>query len=257
MDSEGDYLSLSAVSAAELEGVTPQQAQHYASLNFFYAGKPNKQGQPVFYLIANRVTESLLDTELRAVVVYVSSEIKRVIGDRGLSPYAIVIDTSWTHFGSKFILSILNKFREIVEYSLRKRLAHVYLVHPTPLVSQMLPVLKNLFPAWQKAVICYQWNVLEEHIAPANIMLPNETQGFITKAFFVTKVNAKGKHQLRLVKFTSNSLLNIDPCALPSLCLPRCSRAAQEVALAAEREAAERHRVHHAARARGAAHHLL
>jgi hypothetical protein len=84
-----------------MEGVTPQQVAHYTSLNFFYAGKPNKKNQPVFYLIAsrsfpfitlnvmvycglnlnvNRVSESLLDSELRPVIAYVSAEIKRVIG---------------------------------------------------------------------------------------------------------------------------------------------------------------------------------
>lgn len=42
-------------------------------------------------------------------------------------------------------------------------------------------------------------------------MLPVESLSFVTKAFAVTKVNHKGKRQARLIKFTANSLLNIDP----------------------------------------------
>jgi hypothetical protein len=34
---------------------------------------------------------------------------------------------------------------------------------------------------------------------------------FITKAYRVMKINAKGKGQERLLKFTLNSILNIDP----------------------------------------------
>jgi hypothetical protein len=39
----------------------------------------------------------------------------------------------------------------------------------------------------------------------------SRTQDYITKSYQVVKTNAKAKKQTRLIKFTLNSLLNIDP----------------------------------------------
>ena len=43
------------------------------------------------------------------------------------------------------------------------------------------------------------------------LLLPETSKDYITKAYKVVKVNAKGKRQERLIKFTHTSLLNIDP----------------------------------------------
>jgi len=85
---------ISHIFLADLEGVTQQQAQQYAALSFFYLGKPNKKAQPVFYLIAARLSEAILDTELRSVVAYVSSEIKRVIGNFPFFQFSIFVFSS-------------------------------------------------------------------------------------------------------------------------------------------------------------------
>lgn len=125
--------------------------------------------------------------------------------------YELVLDTSWAHYGTGQLGSLLAQVREAVSHSLRKRLERVYLVHPTSLVARVLPLARQLFPAWVKVRVCYDWRALEQYIAPEHVSLPAESLSFTCKAYPVTKVNAKGKRQARLVKFTALSLLNIDP----------------------------------------------
>lgn len=69
----------------------------------------------------------------------------------------------------------------------------------------------------------YDWKKLTAVIEPQNIMLPDTSKDFITKSYEVTKINSKGKRQerytdiicpflhFRLIKFTLDSILNIDP----------------------------------------------
>jgi len=57
----------------------------------------------------------------------------------------------------------------------------------------------------------YEWKELTRYITMDNIQIPDETKEFITKAYVISKVNNKGKIQDRVLKFTSNSILNIDP----------------------------------------------
>ena len=113
----------------------------------------------------------------------------------------------------------------------------------------------------KKIVEIYDWKELAEDISMENISLPDSSKDYITKAYSVTKVNAKGKkqtrysfrlhtsfhhhllvfavlsveqetvdesatgmiqeltvflfvllfHRFRLIKFTHNSFLNVDP----------------------------------------------
>ena len=84
-----------------------------------------------------------------------------------------------------------------------------------------------------KIVEVYNWETLTNEIAPSDIALPETSKDFITKAYHVVKINSKGKNQkrweskdhrnlicnsvnsnesnLRLIKFTADSILNIDP----------------------------------------------
>jgi len=54
------------------------------------------------------------------------------------------------------------------------------------------------------------WKTLSDFIPTEKINLPEMSKMFITKAYQVLKINAAGKSQERLVKFTNRSILNVD-----------------------------------------------
>jgi hypothetical protein len=89
----------------------------------------------------------------------------------------------------------------------------IWVVHPTPAFQAVFFFLKSFIKSKTAKKIrqFYNWRELTEVIALDNIMLPEQSKNFITKAYRVIKINAKNKKQERVIKFTPNSLLNIDP----------------------------------------------
>lgn len=162
----------------------------------------------MFYLIASRLPIELLEQQANAVLEFVLSVIKERVGE---GRFALVADMSWTHFSSKFVTGTLMRFRDRIPHHYRKNLVELYLIHPTSLIVTMFPYIRQFFPTWKKVIVCYAAESLSDHIHTADVLLPSESFGFITKAYPVTKVNSKGRKQRRLIKFTANSLLNIDP----------------------------------------------
>jgi len=63
-----------------------------------------------------------------------------------------------------------------------------------------------------KLVQLYDWKQLPPllGVSPDNVALPDTAKHAVSKVYKVVKVNSVGKHQDRLVKFTLDSLLNLD-----------------------------------------------
>ena len=123
---------------------------------------------------------------------------------------------SWARISSEMKRTVYNQLSQlssIFERKYRKNLDRVYIVHPSPYTRAVIIFMRNFTSKKlkRKIIELYNWESLEKEIRLEDIKLPESSKDFITKAYNVTKVNSKGKSQKRLIKFTANSLLNIDP----------------------------------------------
>eukprot|EP00164_Ancoracysta_twista_P011249 GFYU01017277.1.p1 GENE.GFYU01017277.1~~GFYU01017277.1.p1 ORF type:complete len:997 (+),score=255.84 GFYU01017277.1:467-3457(+) len=178
---------------------------------FFYRGPANLKGQPVFYFIVNRIRSELLIDSVRFTLHLI-----KVLGEAINEPYAILVDQSWSSISNdvkSYIYEELRRLLGLFTRQHRKNFSALYLVHPSSFAKTVLWFAKAFTSekASLKINEIYNWKQLRTHIDDANIALPQESRHFITKSFHVTKVNAKGKKQKRLIKLTDISILNIDP----------------------------------------------
>lgn len=178
---------------------------------FFYLGAPAKNGLPVIYAIANRFKREHLDN-VDVLVTHIFNVLSLIENSR----YYLVVDMSWARISTEMKREVyrqLGKLSSIFERRLRKNLEKVYVVHPSAYTRAVVLFMRQFTSSKlkKKIVELYNWEDLLQEIARENIGLPESSRDFITKAYHVIKVNAKGKSQKRIIKFTSNSLLNIDP----------------------------------------------
>lgn len=183
--------------------------------NFFYQGKDNKKGFPVFYLIVCRMDLTSFDN-VNQLTNHVFQKITNTVGPN--TEVSIVIDLSWSskdELKNKFFKSTseLTRLASMIQRSDKKRVKEIHLVHPMNISKFVLIFLKTTVKtkSYSKIFEHDKWKTLSKYIDMDKISLPDESKSFITKAYRVTKINAKGKRQHRVVKFTSNSILNIDP----------------------------------------------
>lgn len=183
--------------------------------NFFYQGKPNKKGLPVFYLIVCRMDLTLFDN-VHELTKHIFDNITQAVGPS--QEISIVIDMSWSsrdELRKKFFKNTteLTKIASMIQRSDKKRVKEIHLVHPMNISKVILLLLKTTVKtkSYSKIFEHEKWKTLSKYIDLDKISLPDETKSFIAKAYRVIKINAKGKRQNRVVKFTSNSILNIDP----------------------------------------------
>eukprot|EP01096_Ripella_sp_DP13-Kostka_P003269 TRINITY_DN1472_c1_g2_i1.p1 TRINITY_DN1472_c1_g2~~TRINITY_DN1472_c1_g2_i1.p1 ORF type:complete len:333 (-),score=142.24 TRINITY_DN1472_c1_g2_i1:18-1016(-) len=130
--------------------------------------------------------------------------------------YVVVIDMSWANISKEMkrdVYQQLMKLGNIFDYTFRKNLERVYIVHPSAYTRAVILFMRSFTSNKLKSKIVevFNWESLTNEIAPEDIALPETSKDFITKSYNVIKVNSKGKSQKRLIKFTPVSLLNIDP----------------------------------------------
>eukprot|EP00771_Trimastix_marina_P000561 gnl/Trimastix_PCT/1580.p1 GENE.gnl/Trimastix_PCT/1580~~gnl/Trimastix_PCT/1580.p1 ORF type:complete len:929 (-),score=310.30 gnl/Trimastix_PCT/1580:734-3139(-) len=189
--------------------------EHYCTAalqeaNFFYQGEANRDGLPVFYLIANRVREEHFIDSTQLLVHLI-----KVMGLAINGPYAVLIDMSWASLRGATrtnVFSFMRFMSASVSHNQRKNLKAVYLVHPNTF-TRVLIWLMRAFTSGKLSRKIHElddWRALERFIEPSALRLPEESRSFIAKAYRVTKVNHKGKQQIRHIKLTTDSLLNIE-----------------------------------------------
>lgn len=187
----------------------------YSMENFFYQGKPNKIGNPVFYLIVCRMDFTLFDN-IEQLVTHIFQTITNAVGPT--TEVSLVIDMSWASredLRNSFLKSTseLSKIPSLINLQDKKRVKQIHLIHPLNINRVLLVFLKATTKrkTYNKIFEHEKWKTLAKYIDLDKIALPDESKSFITKAYRVIKINAKGKKQNRVVKFTANSILNIDP----------------------------------------------
>ena len=182
-----------------------------AAARFFYKGLPNKDGIPTYYLIMCQ-----LKTMFMADAAALAQFVRETMGADIDAPYALVIDMSWvkvTFEMKRLMYKQLSTFAGIFNRQQKKNSRAIYLIHPSSFTSTVLYFASRFTSAKLRKKIheIYEWEALHEFIAPSAVALPESSKAYLTKAYDVVKINAKGKEQSRLIKFTHNSILNIDP----------------------------------------------
>eukprot|EP01113_Clastostelium_recurvatum_P021211 TRINITY_DN2509_c0_g1_i2.p1 TRINITY_DN2509_c0_g1~~TRINITY_DN2509_c0_g1_i2.p1 ORF type:complete len:928 (-),score=285.96 TRINITY_DN2509_c0_g1_i2:70-2805(-) len=192
-------------------GVAEDMVQQLERARFLYQGPNDKEGKPVFYLIMNRIRVEFLDNVNPLV-----SHIFRVMDSAVNQGYNLVVDMSWASVSTELKRSVythLPKMARIFSRKYKKNVLGIYIVHPSAYTRAVVHFMRFFTSRKLKNKIyeVYNWKELTKTIDTDSIMLPESSKDYITKSYNVVKVNAKGKRQDRLVKFTSNSVLNIDP----------------------------------------------
>lgn len=184
-----------------------------STADFVYLGRPNKAGHAVFYVIVCKID---LTVELDALVTHTMQYINSNSAPN--TPICMVIDMSWSNVHEvkrKFFASnrFFSAIQDRIPHDMKKRIREIHLVHPTSVNNIMMFLFRTFVSKkfFSKVHEHTKWKTLTNWIELSKIDLPEESKSYITKAYRVTKVNAKGKRQHRIVKFTDNSILNIDP----------------------------------------------
>ncbi|KAN0039792.1 hypothetical protein ACTA71_007029 [Dictyostelium dimigraforme] len=178
---------------------------------FLFQGPNDKNDRSVFYLIVNRVKPEVFDN-VNPLIAHIFKVMDICVN----SPYTLVVDMSWAHISNdlkKAIFTHLPKLAEIFSRKYKKNIDKIFIVHPSAYTRAVIYFMSAFTSRKLKRKIhdIYNWKDLSQYIDVENIALPETSKDFITKSYRVVKVNSKGKRQERLIKFTSNSLLNIDP----------------------------------------------
>ncbi|KAN0025304.1 hypothetical protein ACTFIU_003564 [Dictyostelium citrinum] len=178
---------------------------------FLFQGPNDKNDRSVFYLIVNRVKPEVFDN-VNPLIAHIFKVMDICVN----SPYTLVVDMSWAHISNdlkKAIFTHLPKLAEIFSRKYKKNIDKIFIVHPSAYTRAVIYFMSAFTSRKLKRKIhdIYNWKDLTQYIDIENIALPETSKDFITKSYRVVKVNSKGKRQERLIKFTSNSLLNIDP----------------------------------------------
>eukprot|EP01105_Mastigella_eilhardi_P017740 TRINITY_DN4090_c0_g1_i2.p1 TRINITY_DN4090_c0_g1~~TRINITY_DN4090_c0_g1_i2.p1 ORF type:complete len:864 (-),score=248.79 TRINITY_DN4090_c0_g1_i2:54-2645(-) len=179
---------------------------------FLYQGPNAINGSAVFYIICNRVRPEFLNN----VNPLLSHIFKTMDAAVNSGKYNLVVDMSWAHF-SKDMRTVMYKQANFLwsmfSRTYKKNLDKVYIIHPNSFTRTLLLLTKSFTSRKlsHKIKEVYAWTELTKVIKQEHILIPESSKGFITKSYVVTKVNSKGRHQERMIKFTLESLLNIEP----------------------------------------------
>ncbi|EFA77182.1 Ras GTPase activation domain-containing protein [Heterostelium album PN500] len=179
---------------------------------FLFQGPNDKHDKPVFYLIVNRVKPEVFDN-INPLIAHIFKVMDSCVN---LSSYTLIVDMSWCHISSEMkraIFTHLPKLAEVFSRKYKKNIDKLFIVHPSAYTRAVIYFMRAFTSRKLKRKIheVYNWKQLTTYIDTENIALPETSKDYITKSYRVVKVNSKGKRQERLIKFTSNSLLNIDP----------------------------------------------
>jgi len=178
---------------------------------WFFTGPPSREKYPVLYVIVERFKVEYFHT-MDILIQHVHNVLQGIRDQR----YLLVVDMSWTRLSKELketIIKQLGNMNGLFERKYKKNLHHVYIVHPSSYSRAVVIFLRAFTSSKLKRKITevFDWHDLQQAIKIEDILLPPASRDYITRAYSVVKVNAKNKEQKRLIKFTSNTLLNIDP----------------------------------------------
>lgn len=123
---------------------------------------------------------------------------------------------SWTRVNDSLTRSLFKQIEQLfktLDRKIRKNLTKVFVVHPSSYTRYVIRFIRQFTSGKlsNKIIEIYNWESMQSDINKEDITLPETSKDYITKSHQVIKVNSKGKNQKRLIKFTMDSILNIDP----------------------------------------------
>ncbi|PRP88956.1 Ras GTPase activation domain-containing protein [Planoprotostelium fungivorum] len=202
----------------------PELLASMQAAKFLYPGGPDKTGTPVFYVILSRMKPEFREEEAMSTLArYIRSTMDGVVLK---SPYSIVADVgtssgTWRRYVQHLVFNLFG----VLDRRYKKNIQNLWIVHPSVLSSAIINLASSVVSKKTRRKIknVYQWKDLTKYIDPQDINLPDKSRIYITRCVFplcslmtqdryysVVKVNHKGKRQQRVIKFTRNSILNID-----------------------------------------------
>jgi hypothetical protein len=183
----------------------------YEKVRFFFSGKPTIDGNPVYYLILNRLDEKLISSPDKFVVF-----LFEMMKDDLDKNFIIVVDASWEKFSKKkySFQSIVRDILRLFEDHL-PRCKEIFIVQPNPRnmkdVDNVAGMIKSKMKE-TKIKVLHDWEILVDILKMKKIGIPITSKKFypIThkiQCLFTGTEEWKSIH----LKLTQNSILFIDP----------------------------------------------
>ena len=180
---------------------------------FLYSGPKSAKCGSIFYFVVTRFDPALLNS-MPALIAFVTKTMDSAVhtGD-----YTLVVDLSWSTLsaeGMQTVCANAKAFWAMFPRTYKKNLRQVVVLQPTKFYHVVYGLLKQVISkkAYRKFVEVYDWKQLAGvlGVSEESVLIPESSKHNVSKVYRVVKVNAYGKKQERLIKFTIDSLLNLD-----------------------------------------------
>lgn len=180
---------------------------------FLYQGPSTPKGEAVFYLIMSRVDTAFLQN-INPLIAHVYKVMDAAVQ---AGPYILIVDMSWVSLSTatkRLIYDRMHSLWKLFSRAYKKNIRKIFILQPDTFIQMCLFVLKAFVSRklFSKVFELYDWKQLPPQLglSPENVMLPDTAKHAVSKVYKVVKINSHGKRQDRLVKFTLDSLLNLD-----------------------------------------------
>ena len=180
---------------------------------FLYSGPKSVKCGSIFYFVVTRFDPALLHS-MPALIAFVTKTMDSAVHTGG---YTLVVDLSWSTLsaeGMQTVCENVRAFWAMFPRTYKKNLRQVVVLQPTKFYHVVYGLLKQFISkkAYRKFVEVYDWKQLAGVLGvnEESVVIPESSKHNVSKVYRVVKVNAYGKKQERLIKFTIDSLLNLD-----------------------------------------------
>ena len=198
---------------APVATATNTSAAAMEQAKFLYSGPKSVKCGSIFYFVVTRFDPALLHS-MPALIAFVTKTMDSAVHTGG---YTLVVDLSWSTLsaeGMQTVCENVKAFWAMFPRTYKKNLRQVVVLQPTKFYHVVYGLLKQFISkkAYRKFVEVYDWKQLAGVLGvnEESVVIPESSKHNVSKVYRVVKVNAYGKKQERLIKFTIDSLLNLD-----------------------------------------------
>ena len=202
-----------APAAATTTTTTNTSAAAMEQAKFLYSGPKSVKCGSIFYFVVTRFDPALLHS-MPALIAFVTKTMDSAVHT---GSYTLVVDLSWSTLsaeGMQTVCENVKAFWAMFPRTYKKNLRQVVVLQPTKFYHVVYGLLKQFISkkAYRKFVEVYDWKQLAGVLGvnEESVVIPESSKHNVSKVYRVVKVNAYGKKQERLIKFTIDSLLNLD-----------------------------------------------
>eukprot|EP01080_Neovahlkampfia_damariscottae_P000064 gene64-4313_t len=186
--------------------------RHFEKMKFFYKGKSTTDYMPVYYLILNRLDESLI-SDPEKLIVFIYEMLKEDIE----LPYVLVVDSSFEKFTRNkysfhsIVKDVLYLFKPHHIKNCRKLLLVQPYAYGMKLVEELISLVKPRMNSKSIIKVLENWEDLKNEIDVSKLGIPSISKRFQTISYNV-KLKFSGSKQWKNfnLKMTLNSILIIN-----------------------------------------------